>query len=304
VSAASGGTVVVLGGANVDLKARSHAAVVAATSNPGSTCLSPGGVGRNIAENLARLGTSTSLLTAVGSDPLGDDLLSGTAAAGVDVSLVRRRETVTGTYTAVLDDTGELVVAVADMASVESLTPGDVAAAADRIAAADLVVVDGNLLPETVMAAFDVAAAADVRVVVDPVSVPKARRLAPTLRRPLFLLTPNVDELAALTGLTDPDRSLAALHSDGAELVWLRLGPAGSVLSTLSGAVTLAPAVGPVVDVTGAGDAMLAAFCHFLLTGSAPEEAARLGHAAAALTVAGHATVRPDLTEDLVRSYT
>ena len=53
---------------------------------------------------------------------------------------------------------------------------------------------------------------------------------------------------------------------------------------------------GPVVDVTGAGDAMLGAFCHGLLGGVAPVAAARFGHAAAALTVAVPQTVRPDLT--------
>jgi pseudouridine kinase len=294
--------ILVIGGANVDLKARSAAAVVAGTSNPGTASLSPGGVGRNIAENLARLGTSTALLTAIGTDALGNDLLAATAAAGVDVSLVRRGELETGTYTAVLDHAGELVVAVADMVAVESLTPADVAAVSDRIAAADLVIVDGNLLPATVAAVLDTAAAAGVRVVVDPVSVPKARRLAPSVRRPLLLLTPNAGELVALTGETDREAAVAALHAYGAQLVWLRLGPSGSLLSTPDGAVVLPPPGGAVVDVTGAGDAMLAAFCHFLLAGATPEEAARLGHAAAALTVASPATVRPDLTETLVRS--
>lgn len=294
--------IVVIGGANVDLKARSTAAVVAGTSNPGTASLSPGGVGRNVAENLARLGTSTALVTAIGTDALGDGLLAATASAGVDVSLVRRGELETGTYTAILDDTGELVVAVADMAAVESLGPADVAAVGARIGAADLVIVDGNLLPETVTAVLDAAETAGVPVVVDPVSVPKSRRLAPSIRRPVFLLTPNADELVALTGLTDREAALAALHAYGARLVWLRLGPAGSVLSAPDGVVALPPPGGTVVDVTGAGDAMLAAFCHFLLAGATPEEAARLGHAAAALTVADAATVRPDLTETLVRS--
>ena len=57
---------------------------------------------------------------------------------------------------------------------------------------------------------------------------------------------------------------------------------------------------GPVVDVTGAGDAMLAAFFHALLAGGTPAHAARYGHAAAALTVAVPQTVRPDLTQTLV----
>ena len=80
----------------------------------------------------------------------------------------------------------------------------------------------------------------------------------------------------------------------------------GSLLSTAEGSTEL-PAVpaddlGGVVDVTGAGDAMLAAFCHALLTGADPADAAAYGHAAAALTVASPPTVRPDLTDRLVRS--
>ena len=297
-------SVVVLGGANVDLKARSKGAVVAATSNPGTACLTPGGVGRNVAENLARLGTPVRLLTAIGNDVLGGDLLAATARAGVDVTLIRRLEMPTGTYTAILDERGELVVAVADMLAVESLTPADVAAASDEIAAADLVVLDGNLLPATTTAVLDVAEAAGVRVVVEPVSVPKSRRLAGVVRRPLFLLTPNAAELVALTGLADRDAALASLHACGVETVWLRLGAEGSILSTADGVVELAPAAGgEVVDVTGAGDAMLAAFCHFLLAGETTEEAARLGHAAAALTVASSSTVRPDLSSTLVRSH-
>lgn len=298
-----------LGGANVDLKARSGAPVVLGTSNPGTASLAAGGVGRNIAENLARLGTPTALLTVVGEDALGEDLLVTTAAAGVDVSLVRRRGDVgTGTYTAVLDDTGELLVAVADMTAAEALGPADVEAARDAIAAAALLVVDGNLRPETVTAALDVADAAGVPVVVEPVSVPKARRLAPAVRRPLLLLTPNADELGALTGAGGPvaradiPAAAARLHADGVAMVWVRLGADGSVLSLPEGATACPSVRGEVVDVTGAGDAALAAFVHVLLAGAPPQEAARLGHAAAALTVASTATVRPDLTETLIRS--
>ena len=81
---------VVIGGANMDVKARSGRPVVAGTSNPGHVVRSPGGVGRNVAENLARLGTPTVLVAAVGSDAVGDELLAATSAAGVDVTFVRR----------------------------------------------------------------------------------------------------------------------------------------------------------------------------------------------------------------------
>jgi pseudouridine kinase len=302
-------SVVVIGGANMDVKARSTRAAVPATSNPGTGSMAAGGVGRNIAENLARLGTRTHLVAAIGSDGLGDQVLAATSGAGVHVEHVRRSARATGTYTAVLDADGELVVAVADMAATDEVAPGQVDAARDLVAAASLVVLDGNLSAETLGFALDVAAAAGSRVVLEPVSVPKAAALAPLLTadRPLFAVTPNRDELAALTDLParterQVARAARALHDRGVELVWVRLGVAGSLLSSTSGLVELAAVPAEVADVTGAGDAMLAAFCHALLAGAAPEEAAAYGHAAAALTVASPHTVRPDLTDRLVRS--
>ncbi len=104
--------VVVVGGANLDIKAHSNRTVEPGTSNPGVTALAPGGVGRNVAEGLARLGTPTALVAAVGTDAFGDRVLDATAEAGVDVGAVRRIDGSTGTYTAVLDADGELVAAV------------------------------------------------------------------------------------------------------------------------------------------------------------------------------------------------
>lgn len=291
-------TVVVIGGANLDLKARTTRAVVPGTSNPGTIATSPGGVGRNIAENLARLGTPTLLVAAVGRDLFGDELLAATAAAGVDVSRVRRVVGESGTYVAVLDERGELHVAVSDMSATATLRPEDMDVERAVIGAADLVVLDGNLQPDTMARAWELASAAGVRVVLDPVSVPKAATLAPALRdRPLWAVTPNTAELTAL-GATTP----ADLHARGVSVVWLREGAHGSLLSMPDGEVRLATLPGEVVDVTGAGDAMLGAFCHSLLGGASLPDAAAYGHAAAALTVASTSTVRADLTDELVRS--
>ena len=299
--------VVVVGGANVDVKARSSVRAVARTSNPGSARLSSGGVGRNIAENLARLGTTTHLVSAVGDDPLGDQLVRSTAEAGVGVEHVARLDRPTGSYTAVLDADGELLVAVADMAAVDAIDERHVQAAGDLLSRADLVVLDGNLAPETMAAAA--RAAGDRRLVLDPVSVPKAERSRALLggRQPWHLVTPDHLELAALTGLpTTYERQVATacarLHEQGVTWVWVREGERGSLLSGPDGATHLPAIPTRVVDVTGAGDAMLAAWCHGVLTGSTPLEAARLGHAAAALTIASEDTVRTDLTPALLET--
>lgn len=302
--------VVVVGGSNIDVKARSAAPATRHTSNPGHGSMAPGGVGRNIAENLARLGTRTHLVTALGRDALGDSLLAQTSAAGVHLEYITRTDLPTGTYTALLDSDGELIVAVSDMAATGELGPDQVDAARDLVTTAGLVVLDGNLAPAALEHALELACAAQVRAILEPVSVPKARALASciTADRPLYAVTPNRDELTALTGLaarTDRQLSRAAgsLHQRGVELVWVRLGERGSLLSSSTGEATFIPAVPTTVaDVTGAGDSMLAAFCHALLEGADPVDAARYGHAAAALTIASPHTVRPDLTARLVHA--
>lgn len=292
-------TIVVIGGANVDVLARSAGPLVQETSNPGHTVISAGGVGRNIAENIARLGTPVRLVSVVGADPLGDQLLAGTAAAGVDVSAVRRSaDHPTGTYTALLAPDGELSAAVASMAAIDALGPDDIDAG--LVDGAALVVLDGNLAVATAFRAIELAGAVGVPVIVDPVSVPKALRLSPALDN-IAMLTPNRDEIAALTGTTGPD-AVRRLHDRGIERVWMRLGADGSILSGPEGAATLDAITTEVVDVTGAGDAMLGAYCHAISNGEPPVEAARFAHAAAALTISSPHTVRPDLTDELVRS--
>lgn len=301
---------VVVGGAVMDVKARSGATLVMATSNPGTVTTSPGGVGRNIAENLARLGTPTRLVAAVGEDAFGEAIALGLRNAGIDTSGVVAGPHPTGTYLAVLDDDGDLAVAVSDMAATDALTVADLAPVTDALDEAAVLVLDGNLPAEVVAGLLDRAATGRVPVVIDPVSVAKAARLAPLLSpaRPVLAITPNVDELAALLAAPVPDDRVAideaarALHDRGVEHVWVRRGVRGSVLNTSASSTSTAgleaePAT--VVDVTGAGDAMTAAFVHALLRGDDPADAARLGHRVAALTIASTHTVRPDLRQSL-----
>lgn len=296
---------VVIGGANMDLKARSRARATSRTSNPGHGSMAPGGVARNIAENLGRLGNRVHLVSVVGRDSLGENLLNHTAAAGVRIEHVARTDRPTGTYTAILDADGELIVAIADMDATAELGPEQLQDARDVIATAGVLVIDGNLGREALEHALDLSG--DVPTIFDPVSVPKAAGLKGVLNGRIYAVTPNRDELAALTDLpTRTDKQVrtatAALHGRGIEVVWIRMGDRGSWLSTGGELIEIPALPTTVEDVTGAGDSMLAAFCHVLLDGGSPEQAARFGHAAAALTIASPHTVRPDLTPRLIRA--
>jgi pseudouridine kinase len=293
------GDVVVVGGMNIDTLARISGETVPASSNPGITGTAHGGVGRNVAENLARLGSPVRLIGVVGDDDGGTALLEHLGTIDVDVRGVRRsEECATGTYTAVLDHRGDLVVGVADMAATESIGPEHIDLAALR--GAGWLVLDGNLRPDTVARCLALADSEDIPVVLDPVGVAKAARLGRLAA--LHTFTPNRAELAAWAGTDDLDAAREKAHAQGVEVVWLREGMAGSTLHTGDGAVTrlrLPPA--DVVDVTGAGDAMLAAYVHRLRAGDAVPVAGWFATAAAWLTVSAPTPVRHDLTESLVQ---
>ncbi len=139
------GSVLVVGGAVLDTKVRTAAAPVLGTSNPGTASATVGGVGRNIAENLARLGRPTVLVAAVGDDPAGDTVIQRTSAAGVECRHVVHSPHSTGTYAAVLDDGGDLHIAVADMRATDELSVADLAVVPTLLAGADALVVDANL---------------------------------------------------------------------------------------------------------------------------------------------------------------
>ncbi|WP_240741057.1 carbohydrate kinase family protein [Deinococcus sp. Arct2-2] len=301
--------VVVVGGANVDLKAHTLAPVILGTSNPGLTTQTAGGVGRNIAENLARLGINVSLVSAVGRDYLGDALLADSKAAGVDMRFVMRvNDQLTGTYMATLNHEGELLVAVSDMTVLNVLTPTTLHDRRAVLRGATWVVADGNLSEATLNHLMTLAAEAGVPVAFEPVSVPKALQIRSSVAAglPPHTITPNLLELGALVGRTVPDvladiRAAAEeLHAQGIHTVWVRRGQLGSLLSVQGSHTELPTIPAKVADVTGAGDAMLAAYLAALLAGAAPTEAARQGHAAAALTVESTHTVSPTMTRGAV----
>src|SRR4051794_28562466 len=113
-----------IGAAHVDRRAHALGPVVPGSSNPVRIGTASGGVARNVAENLARLGCAVSLVSRVGSDPEGAALRAGLADLGIDIAGLARSDTAsTASYTALLDPSGELVVGLADMAIYDELTP-------------------------------------------------------------------------------------------------------------------------------------------------------------------------------------
>jgi len=292
---------VVIGGASLDMKGRPKDALLPGTSNPGYIRISHGGAGRNVAENLARLGVPTVLLSAVGDDAAGRQLLKATEAGGVDVSRVLiTSECPSATYLAVVDERGNLALSIDDMEVMKLVTPKYIYAHRRWITQASMVVLDANLAPAAMKSALSMANKAEVPVCVNPVSLALAPRLKSLLPQ-ISVIVPNADEAAVLCGLPVSDRFKAIsaaqrLVSMGVDVAVITLAEKGLVYATSEEGGHV-PAIGiEIIDPTGGGDALTGALVYGLVNDFAVSEAVRLGVSAATLTLTCTDTVSPRLS--------
>jgi pseudouridine kinase len=300
--------VLVIGAAGLDMVGRlktlaSSAQFMAGKANPADIRVTFGGVARNVAENLSRLGQSTRLLTAVGEDPLGKEMLAHTSACGVDVSAcLLSNKSSTSSYLAVYDAEGERYLALEDMVVLEELTPAFFRANRELIARSALVFVDSNLSVKALTAVITLAKRAGVPVCADTTSALLAQRLFPHLAE-LSILSANSAEATVLCEgdpqVKDQETALQAarkLINQGVKMVVIALAEFGVVYATseISGHI---PAVRTrILDPTGAGDALIATVVFGLLNEIPIDEAVRLGVTAASLILRHPGTVLPNLS--------
>ena len=294
--------VIVIGGANVDIKGRVSGAFIGGTSNPGEVLVSVGGVGRNIAENLSRLGVAVSLFTVLGDDANGQLVRAATVAAGVDLSLTLTGPAATGTYLVILDRRGEVQSAVNDMHNIEWLRPQHLEAVAAQLAASDMLVADCNIDVSCLAWLCDFSARSGVRLLIEPVSVPKAKKLLKFERRsPVFAVTPNEQQLVALTQEQDFCQGLASLRELGFANVVMHRGAKGVVASSPAGQLEVQSfEAQEIADVTGAGDAAVAGLVAGLLEGLDLRRAVILGQAAASIKISSRQSVSGELSRDKI----
>jgi pseudouridine kinase len=260
-------------------------------------------VARNVAENLARLGQPVKLVSVVGKDRSGDELLEYTQAAGVDTSAILRTDLYpTGFYMGVLDSRAHLRFAVDDMRVMSELTPEVLQQNSHLFKETSLVFVDGNLPAATLKMAVTLARKAKVPICADPASSVLAERLKPHLGK-LRLVKSNVAEAVALTGQpfesSDPKAALEAaraLLAMGVDIAIVTLAEFGVVYAAAETSGHVPAIQTPIIDPTGAGDALTAAVLFGLSNDMELDDAVRLGVSAASLTLRHSGTVFPQLT--------
>ncbi|MFC6332872.1 ribokinase [Paenibacillus septentrionalis] len=278
--------IVVVGSLNMDLVVNvNDFPQVGETKLGESISYLSGGKGANQAVGCARLGARVSMVGAVGSDAFGQQIISQLEQEGIDVSGVKQIDDVaTGvasiTHTPV--DNSIIIVAGAN----GRVTPHDVYEQRQKIAAADVLLVQLEIPVDAVQEALRIAKEAGVLTILNPAP---AQKLPIELLQLADYMTPNEIEFQQLSGksLDTPQyREVAADYCDklGSSLLITR-GPEGAILYDQGAwAEAAAPKV-EVKDTTGAGDCLNAAFATMLAYGKHSDEALRLAVHAASISV-------------------
>lgn len=261
-----------------------------------------GGKGSNQAIACARLGARTTFLAALGDDAYGAAALALLDGAGVDTSLVRRVPGVpTGVGFITIDEHGDNAIAI-DLGANRLLSPEDIDRAEEVIAAADVVLAQLEIPPQTALHAMTVARRHGVRTILNPAP---AQQLPPDKLAYVDIVTPNLSEARILTGHSGDDApELAeALRAMGGDAVIVTVGEQGAWIA--DGAT---PRLSPTyrvetVDTTGAGDAFSAALAVALAEGAALDRAVAFACAAGAYAVQSLGTVPSYATRAQLASF-
>ncbi|PKM84125.1 MAG: MarR family transcriptional regulator [Firmicutes bacterium HGW-Firmicutes-11] len=293
--------IVVVGGITADIEGHPYEMLVYADSNPGTISISYGGVGRNIVENLGRLGASVSFYSVAGDDLTGRGAVRELSELGVDVTGVRLLPGEnTAMYLSILNLVGDMELALCNMDVLERITNDLIDEAATGATKSAMVALDTNLREETL--AYAVERLSPVPLFLDPVSTTKAERAKGLIGR-FHTIKPNRAEAEVLTGMEirDPsalERAGALLLSEGVSRVFITLSGGGLYFCGEGDSGLLPPAGQLTVggSATGAGDAFSAAAIYGFVQGMGIRETALFASKAAAIALESNAAVSPLLT--------
>jgi len=275
------------------------------TSNPAVYYRSAGGVARNVAHHLALLGNSVELITHFGNDEDGKWIMDKCTSAGISLSNSIVNNLPTGHYAAIITPGGELFIGSAALHFETAITAEFLKEKSEVLKSASLIQMDCNLNAECLNWLLDFCRNENKACVIETVSVTKAARLLNANLKDVLLITPNHDELQAITnqaGQVKSDSAILHLLDMGIQNIWIRNGKDGSKIYNGTEIITQTPNPISVIDVTGAGDAALAGWIHAYLLGKNITECLNYGQVMAELILQTKGAVLDELTIDLLES--
>ncbi len=295
--------VCVIGGTNVDITATPYSGLINGDSVPGKSNMFFGGVGRNIAENLVRLGLNVNLITAIGDDVNSINLQNDCKLKNISMTgSLQLKNTDMSTYICINDNFGEMQYAVSSMDIYNYITPEYISNYMDFINSASVCIIDTNIPQETISY---IIKNCKVPLFVDTVSVNKAKKIKNSLSN-IYTLKPNLLEAELLTGIKirsheDLKRCANELLNKGIKNVYISMGKDG-IFCTDGKIYELIPCFNvKVVNTTGAGDSFLSALVYSYIKNFDIVSAAKLGLAASSLCISSNMPVSDQLSYETLR---
>ena len=286
--------ILTIGGTNVDIQGKSYSTVVRYDSNPGSVTISFGGVGKNIAENINKLGINSKFVTALGDDIYGKNIKEYLNNQNLDISdslFLKNQQT--SMYVSILNDDKEMEIAVSSTDICKNITPEFLETIRKKITNAKLLVLDTNLEEEALR--YIAFLRRKPNIILDTVSTKKSLKVKEFIGR-FHTIKPNKLEAEILSGITiysndDLERAGEYFLHKGVKKVLISLGAKGVFYMTQDkqGIIKI-PRINTVSS-TGAGDAFVAGLAYGEYNDYDIEEASKFGLGAAILTSLNEKTV-------------
>lgn len=254
--------VICIGAAFVDELFHAKEELLLATTSDASVTKTAGGVSRNIAHQLALLGVPVQLISVFGNDSDGDWLKHTCKHSGVKLDAAITIEGLSGKYTGILSPDGSLFTAFITNAANHLITPQHLEKHKELLLTASFLLADANINTETGEWLLNFSNKTGIPFILEPVSVPPARKFKDVNLKGLHLVTPNEDELPVLCSEKSffTQQQVEELLNKGVQNIWLHNGKHGSALYNKEKTITLhAPEI-EVMDCTGAGDGSLSGF--------------------------------------------
>ena len=293
--------ITIIGGINIDIEGRPNEPLKYQDSNPGKISISYGGVGRNITENVARMGGSVAMISAIGGDQMGLGAREHLASLGVDVSRVEvKKDATSAIYLSILNDKNDMELAISDMDVVKYIFPEVLEKNKDLLSSSKVIALDGNLQKETLEYAAENFS--QTPIFFDPVSTPKAVRAAGIIGR-LTCIKPNVMEAETLSGIkieTEDDLREAGqwFVDQGVKMVFITLNKDGVYYKDADEEGFIRPGKVKIESATGAGATFSAAILIGMAKGLRVRDIAKYGMAAAQITMESSQAVNQDMSRE------
>lgn len=294
-----------IGGMNMDFNFQLKKDLILETSNPVSSTISHGGVIRNVAENLVRLGSKVSLMSVVGEDAYGQELINENGKIMEVFAVDKVKHASTGGYYSILDKQGQMQIGFANMDINAVMNSGWILEHKKHLLMSHYIVADLNISSDAVDMLIDISNQFTIPLAIVTVSVPKMQHLPKELQGVELIIT-NKAETEAYFNQT-------FTSVEDACLAWLKTGVKSTVITygskgayyTEKGNVHFVKAFEinekDIVDTTGAGDAFSGALIHGLTSGMTMKESVHLASKSASLTIQQPTSVNKKLTNKIVK---